>query len=50
MSLVFATWSGLGIASTVLFSILFLKETADFKRVFGLGILLSGILLLNFAA
>ncbi|MED4130710.1 MULTISPECIES: DMT family transporter [Shouchella] len=47
MSIVFATWSGLGIASTVLFSLFFLNERVSKQSIVALTILLSGIILLN---
>ncbi|KQL57199.1 MULTISPECIES: DMT family transporter [Bacillaceae] len=47
MSIVFATWSGLGIASTVLFSLFFLNERINKQSIVALTILLSGIILLN---
>ena len=47
MSLVFATWSGLGIASTVLFAIFFLKEQTNKQTIVALTILLTGAFLLN---
>lgn len=48
MGVVFATWSGLGIASTVIFALLFLGEPANKKTIFALSMLLIGIIVLNF--
>ncbi|MEC0249191.1 multidrug efflux SMR transporter [Paenibacillus chitinolyticus] len=48
MGIVFATWSGIGTALTVLIGILFLKEKITMKAITGLCALLLGLFLLNF--
>lgn len=50
MSVVFATWSGVGIATTVIASLLLFKEPVDKQTVFSLTLLLTGIFLLNFSS
>jgi small multidrug resistance pump len=46
--IVYATWSGLGIFSISVISVIFLKQTMPWQVTFGLFLIITGVVLVNF--
>jgi small multidrug resistance pump len=46
--IVYATWSGLGIFSISLISVIFFKQTMPWQVSFGLFLIITGVVLVNF--
>jgi len=44
----YAIWAGLGTAGTVAVGVWLFKETLDLPRIIGIGLILAGVVLLNF--
>ena len=47
LSIVYATWSGLGIFTIAIFGYIFYKQTLSWQAVFGLFLIVIGITLIN---
>ncbi|MBW4661881.1 MAG: multidrug efflux SMR transporter [Drouetiella hepatica Uher 2000/2452] len=50
ISIAYAIWSGIGIVGTTLFGILFFNESIDFSKAMFIGLILVGVVGLNFSA
>ncbi|MFC3041470.1 DMT family transporter [Virgibacillus xinjiangensis] len=49
LSLVYATWSGVGTVLTALAGVFFFKEKINRQGVMGIGLLVIGVLMMNLA-
>lgn len=47
LNIVYATWSGIGIVATTVLSILLFKEKISVLGVFGIVLIIAGVILLN---
>lgn len=47
LGIAYAIWSGTGIALLALFGFVFLKQSLDLAAMIGIGLILSGVLVLN---
>lgn len=47
VGLVYAIWSGVGIAAIAVIGIVFLDESLTWPKIVGLGLILAGVLVLN---
>jgi small multidrug resistance pump len=47
VAIVYALWSGIGIALIALVGWLFLKQSLDAAALIGVGLIVSGVLVLN---
>jgi len=48
LNLAYAMWAGIGTALTVFVGVLLYKETVDFWRIVGVGLIIAGVIVLNF--
>jgi len=47
IAIVYATWSGLGIFTIAIFGYIFLKQTLAWQAIFGLFLIVAGVILVN---
>ena len=48
LSIVYATWSGLGIFTIAIFSYIFYKQTLNWQVIIGLFLIIIGVVIVNF--
>jgi len=48
IAIVYATWSGLGVATIAILGVLIFKQTLVWQAVLGLVLIVAGVILVNF--
>ena len=47
LGVVYAIWSGVGTAAIVVIGLFLFRETLDLVKVFGIGLIITGVVMLN---